>query len=375
MSGRWWLLTAILRWEAAAAAVGVDARLRLGRTLAERSTGVVLHLRLGPGHCAEDLVQKEAQLAAFFRCARAEVVEDVLRRDRCTLLLHATHVPPRCLYPRPSGQLSLLPRSVYEPVPLGRDDGGAEISLPLFVRGSGGTSVLIGGVPGVGKTLTVRAVLAGVAQTRACIVAIDPTGGAEASRWGERIDVAVRSAEYEPTAQLLGDVLALIKRRGEVLGVGGEIDLLPPLVLVCDELAELAAAGTPRQQDEARAMVRRIVALGRKANVSCVLATQRTTSTSIDITTRSLVAWRIALAHPDDPNGSEALLGPGNRQASGLRKSDVGAAYLTNGGQPHLLRVYEVPDDEVSVIAHQPIALTMCELEQLDSVALRELTM
>ena len=150
--------------------------------------------------------------------------------------------------------------------------------------------------------------------------------------------------------------------------------MFTPVVLVCDELAELAAAGTPKEQEEARAALRRIVALGRKAAVSVVLATQRTTSTSIDVTTRSLVAWRLALAHPDDLHGSEALLGPGRREAALLTKTDVGVGYLTNGGTPTMVRVFHIAAEQVSTVAAGCVSPSLDDLTLWEMASLRELT-
>jgi hypothetical protein len=184
----------------------------------------------------------------------------------------------------------------------------------------------------------------------------------------------VADADAQRTLDLLGSVLDLVTRRGPILGAGGTIDMLSPVVLVCDELAELAAAGTPRQQEEARTLLRRIVALGRKANVTCLLATQRTTSTSIDVTTRSRGGWRLALPHPDDASGSEALLGPGRREAARLTKADTGAGYLTNGGVPQLVRVFDTPVTLVSSVASVGLGRDFDELEGWDRALLRELT-
>ena len=44
------------------------------------------------------------------------------------------------------------------------------------------------------------------------------------------------------------------------------------------------------------------------------------------MTTRGLVAWHLALAHPDDTHGSEALRGPGRRDAAALTKHHIGQA-------------------------------------------------
>lgn len=364
---------AMLRWERAARATGVGAQLRLLSSAIEHGTPRALHVRLAPGSAQSDLVGKAEVLAAVYGCARVEIIGDRLRSDRCLVLLYDTNVPRPCRFPVPEPQMRLLPPAATEPLPLGHDDRGATVYLPLFGE-SGGTTTLIGGVPGTGKSMAIRVLLASLVQTRSAIVVIDPTGGAEASRWQGRLAGIVCSAEAQPTIDTLQRIIDLIKVRGEIIGAGGETSLLVPVVLICDELAELAAAGSPKQQDEARSMLRRIVALGRKANVACILATQRTTATSIDVTTRSLAAWRLALAHPDDPHGSEALLGPGNRQASRLTKRDVGAAFLTDGGQPTLLRVFELPAEHVPAIAEPHMRIALDEVEWLDSVALRELT-
>ena len=184
---------------------------------------------------------------------------------------------------------------------------------------------------------------------------------------------SVLSAEPAPTLELLHSVQDLIVRRGELIGAGSPLSLLNPLVLVVDELAELSGAGTPKQQDEARTALRRIVALGRKANVAVVMGTQRTTATSIDVTTRSLVAWRLALAHPDDVHGSEALLGSGRRDAATLTKADAGAGFLTNGGPPTLVRVFGLPSDEVHELSRTGIGLDFTALRSWDDTGLREL--
>lgn len=363
-----------LRWRAAADSAGLNASVRWLPTFRGDPAGpVLLHLTLGPGTSQEDVADRSDLLAASFKCARVEVLADRRRADRCTLVVHRTHVPAPVRY---AADLivahRLLPRSHYEAIPLGVDAMGEVVTVPLFDRISGAASFLVGGVPGSGKTMGLRVMLAGLSPTTATIAVIDPTGGAEASLWSDRIGPSVLSAEPEPTMELLQSILDLIVRRGELIGAGAPPTLLSPLVLFVDELAELSAAGTPRQQDEARTALRRIVALGRKTNVAVVLATQRTTATSIDVTTRSIVGWRLALAHPDDVHGSEALLGPSRRYAANLSKFDVGAGYLTNGGLPTVLRVFELPSREVSALALSGIRTDIDTLHKWDEAARRE---
>lgn len=373
-AARW---VAALRWPTVAAALRLNVRVRPVATARQSADGpVVLSLTVLTGSCVQDVVESSDKLRAFYKCARIEVVPDRVRGDRVAVVVHTSLVPGSSPYPLttvPSGRF--LPRPVTEPLPLGLDAQGRLVSIPLFDSVSGGTSLLVGGVPGTGKTNTLRVLLAGLAETTATLLVIDPTGGAEAALWSNRVSAVVSSAEPAPTIALLNEVLTIIHRRGRILGAGGSTNMLPPVVLVCDELAELAAAGTAKQQDEARALLRRIVALGRKANISTLLATQRTTATSIDVTTRSLAAWRIALPHPDDPHGSEALLGPGHRQAAALRKSDVGVGFLTDGGPAELLRVFTVHRSDVPALSLMGRGRELCELAAIEEAALRELMM
>lgn len=370
---RWW---AALRWSSAAATVCLDARVRLGSMLHQPalSGGVALPVRLRSGTTIGDLVQAADKLASLYGCSHVEVVAAPGRGDLGTVVLHHERLPATRTYPRLTSRgTTLLPPSAAEPMPLGVDAHGMPVGLPLF-SATGGTTLLVGGIPGTGKTVALRALLCGLAPTTASIFVIDPTGGAEAAHWGRRLSAVVADADAQPTLGLLGSLFDLVTRRGSILGAGGTIDMLAPVVLVCDELAELAAAGTPRQQDEARTLLRRIVALGRKANVTCLLATQRTTSTSIDVTTRSLAGWRLALPHPDDASGSEALLGPGRREAARLTKTDTGAGYLTNGGVPRLIRVFDTPVTLVPSLASASLGLDFDGLEGWDLALLRELT-
>lgn len=369
---RW---VAASRWPTVARSAHLNARLDLSTMLTtEASEVVTLPVRLR-GSCSQEEVQAAAgRLRALYRCARVEVIPDRHRGDRVAVVIHTELLPPS----RPWGPMhpadAVVPPSAAQLLPLGVDDHGRVVGVRLFDAETGGSSALIAGVPGSGKTTAVRVLLAGLAPTTAAIAVIDPTGGSESSLWSPRLSASVTSAEPEPTIDLLRSVLDLVAGRGPLVAAGAQVSLLTPVLLVCDELAELAAVGTAKQQEEARTLLRRITALGRKANVGVLLATQRTTSTSIDVTTRSLVAWRVALAHPDDPHGSEAVLGPSRYQAAQLASTDRGAAYVTAGGPPALARVFDLDRGAVPTLACQGRPLDFEQVRAWDSAALRELT-
>lgn len=333
-----------------------------------------MDLRLESGTTSGDLAAASERIRSHYGCARADVLPNARYGHRVQLVLRWTSQPELLRYVRafpPSS--SLVPTSSTAALPLGVDLDGEPVSVGLFHPTVGGSSLLIGGVPGTGKTTALRVVLAGLAQTSAAIVVIDPTGGAEASLWAPRLGGAVLDADSAPTSELLQQVLSIIERRGRLLAAGVALGHLLPIVLVCDELAELGAAGSSKQQDEVRTLLRRITALGRKANVACVFATQRTTANSIDVTTRSLVAWRLALAHPGDRYGSEALLGPSRFAASELPKAARGLGYLTDGGEPRLLQVFDLAASEVPLYLFPGLCRSLDEVASWDEALGREL--
>lgn len=188
-------------------------------------------------------------LRSYYRCARVEFEHDRLQGHRSSSMVRQVLLPPHWHHPTQLDRHpTLFPPPVTAPVPLVLDMHRNCVSVPLF-GGDGAASFLVGGVPGSGKTMTLRTLLAGLAPTAATIVAIDPSGGAESIRWAQRLAASVSLAEPGDTIDLLVEVLDLIHRRGRLLGSGGTVALHNPVVLVCDELAELAAAGMPKQQE------------------------------------------------------------------------------------------------------------------------------
>ena len=350
-----------------AAVHGLDVRVRW-QSFGQHPTNVaVLPLQVIPPTTVSDLERREEALAVSLRCALVEVVRDGDRADWCSIRVLRERLPPLTKLSS-SKRDSILPVSAMQGLVLGIDLDGKTHILHLF-GSSGASSLLIGGVPGSGKSYVIRLLLHQLSRTNAVLLFIDPAGGAEANQWAASLSETVASAEAAPTTALLEKVLALVELRGSLLAAGLHRNMLRPVVLIVDELAELGAASQPKEAEACRRHLRRIIALGRKANVAVILATQRTTATSIDVTTRALAANRLALAHPGDVYGSEALLGPGRRDAATLRKDDVGGGYLTDGGPPVLLRIFEAP--EPPRLLGQSISLD--ELHRWDLAALGEL--
>ena len=340
-----------IKWESVAREVGVVARIEWSR-IEHLGSAVSLPLVLLRGHTADDIEKALPRICALFSCADGQVERSRMRMDKVRLWLYFSNLDDFIPYQNPS-PTRLVPPAVSSPLPLGVGLDGVTHSLRLFDDVVGGSSLLVGGVPGSGKTNALRVVMAGLSLTPATILLIDPTGGAEAHLWQSRVSASVLTGDANETGVLLEEVVRLITRRGHLLGKGVERRDLLPVCLVCDELAELGSASSPKEQENLRALLRRVVSLGRKANVACVFATQRTTAASIDVTTRSLVAQKLALPHPGDTYGSEALLGPGRHEAAKLTVRDRGLGYFSDGGEPKLIRVYGMTDAEVGRYAQR----------------------
>jgi len=364
-------LLRVLRWRQVSTALGIASRVEWSE-VSTTSSAIGISLTLLEGTTAEDVEKALGRVCSLYRCAGGKVERSHHRQDKVRLWLYFAQLDQHIDYPFGRSNSIVPPRETLE-IPLGVGLSGETVGVRLFDRGIGGSSLLIGGVPGSGKTNALRVVMMGLSQTPTTLLLVDPTGGAEAHLWSRRVSASVVTGDAGETAEMLDSVLRLISRRGNLLGRGISRDDLLPVCLVCDELAELGAASTPKEQEQVRAQLRRVVSLGRKANVACVFATQRTTAASIDVTTRSLVAKRLALPHPGDPHGSEALLGPGKYDAARLSAGDRGLGYLSDGGEPQLLRVFALSEADVAHRAAGPTGPSLEDLEFWDDVLARSL--
>jgi S-DNA-T family DNA segregation ATPase FtsK/SpoIIIE len=232
---------------------------------------------------------------------------------------------------------------------VGIDDREGVVFLNLH-----GRNVLLGGLPGSGKSNSLRVFLAGLACRReVCLLIVDPKH-AEGAMWMSRASEVVLGNEARATTELLSEILAEIQRRSAFLA-GQSTGLLLPgpvfpwLVLLVDEWAEVGAGGSPKERQVITEQLRRIASLGRAVGVSVILATQRPTSDVIDSSTRALLSDRIALRCMDRWT-ADAILGPGVAGPDALRRAAPGWALWSNGGPPSAFQFYEVPDIAVPAL-------------------------
>ena len=332
-----------LLWPTVAAEVG----LRGTRAVRSRPTrlGWEVTLRLTPPATAQELERQADALATALGIARVRTLPDPARADRIHLALDFEPSLGPVPYPKNRDPV-WLPTPAGTPVLLGLDEDGNEVRVSLY-----GSSLLVGGSPGAGKSTALRAVLTGLAcQRHTAIVGIDPKR-VELTPWRERLTTLVVGNDAEPVLLLLRSLVAEVQRRAVELAGRGVVfahpdEHLPALVLVIDEWAELAADGTAKQRAEAQDLLRRFVSLGRAVGCSAVLATQRPTSDTVDTGTRALVAHRLALRCGDRWQ-SEAILGQGQAGAARIPVTSPGWGLLNDGPGVRGVQVFEMPPERI----------------------------
>jgi hypothetical protein len=331
----------LLLWRIAAREVGIPGVRATNCWHTPLGWGVAV--RLQPPYTQAALTAQADALATAFGVARVRVIADESRADRAVLALDLVTSLGSLAYPADTDVVR-MPHSAGLPVRLGRDDDGAEVRLTLH-----GSSLLVGGNPGSGKSTAVRTLLAGLAQQRhTALVGIDPKR-VELAPWRDRFTHLVVGNEAEPTIALLRALVDEVQRRAELLSERGLLFAvpdadMPAVVLVVDEWAELAADGTSKQRSEAQDLLRRFVSLGRAVGCSAVLATQRPTSDTVDTGTRALLAHRLALRCGDRWQ-SEAILGQGQDGAARIPLTCRGRGLLASDHGVNPVQVYELSPD------------------------------
>ena len=157
-------------------------------------------------------------------------------------------------------------------IEVGQLVNGDPVRVPLEVW-----STLLGGLPGSGKSSTLRCVVAGASmRDDVAIVCIDPKR-VELPLWRPR--AAVVATELSDVTSVLSSLVALVDDRfarmetDEVTYWPRTPDT-PAVVVVVDELAEVVDSGEGGDSDRER-LLRRLLSKGRAAGVIVIAATQR----------------------------------------------------------------------------------------------------
>ena len=238
-------------------------------------------------------------------------------------------------------------------VPVGSRSDGSAVVVPLVE-----TSTLVAGLPGSGKSSTLRAVIAGGAhRPDVALVLIDPKR-VELPLWEPRATLV--ATEPDEIGDALASMVALIDARYRMM----QLDRLtswpvaadrPAVVVVVDELAELVDSGDGADKQRTQHL-RRILSKGRAAGVIVIAATQRPSADVVPTSLRDLFALRIAhaCATKDATTmilGDAADVGPAHELPIGAEHRGLGYAVLEGERCPVLFRTWWLDPAQARAIA------------------------
>jgi S-DNA-T family DNA segregation ATPase FtsK/SpoIIIE len=269
---------------------------------------------------------------------------------------------------------------MFDPFAFGEDSRGRAVMLSLAE-----TNMLIGSLPGAGKSTTVRHVLlASALDPRAEIWAWEFKGTGDLSVFS-RIATRYGSGSSDQTlASAMEGLRALKKeceRRAGVISqlhgegkcpenkVTSELANTPglhPLVVALDEVHILF--GDDRYRSEAAKLAEHVIKLGRALGVILILATQRPDRESLPTGVSGNVGTRFCLRVMDQV-ANDMILGTSSYQrgirATLFTKRDRGMGYLLGEeDEAQIVRVYNVPREDAERVIDRALELRGGEVHQ-----------
>jgi hypothetical protein len=329
---------------------------RVGALLA----GDSVQVRIGRGQHLGKLQAAAATLAVSLRVREVRVIPDRNDASRASLILvrrDPFDVAERIPWPLADAKAVDL----WQPFPVGVDENGEPVTIELLKADRGAASLLIGGVPGAGKSVKLAIYAAAAAMFDGCDVwLMDGKEGLELRDWK---DSAVELARTRASA-----IMMLRKLKGvmeDTFAVLGEHDLkmitpgcgIRPQVLICDELAVYVLAEdaeSKKRAKEVTELLRDLVARGRAAGIITIFATQRPDASTIDTRLRDLITYRDAMRCMNRQS-SDMLLPDWSSEgvdASSITNAQRGVSFLlAEGERPLRVRGYYLDAVEVAALA------------------------
>ncbi|MFF7982301.1 FtsK/SpoIIIE domain-containing protein [Streptomyces sp. NPDC007901] len=365
----------------ALAAIGIEGK--KGRKGVEFASEVMrdgpgwrAEVDLPPGIEATAVLEKRAALAAAMRRPISTVW---LEGDRTAhpgrLVLWVAQRDPakagRKLWPlMKSGQAD-----VYQPLPYGFDPRGNLVEITLMY-----SNLLVGGIPGSGKTSCALAIVLGVALDATAelwiyelkgsgdldsvrpichrYVSGDDEPDLEAALGGMRSGIA----EYQRRAEFIRSLPSSEVPEGRkvtrALAEKYPEQNLGPRVIVIDEVQELFTHDD--YKDEAAALATRLIKKGRAYGIILILLTQNPDAPSLPSSVSSSVGTRLCLAVMDW-RANNNVLGTGAYDR-GLRATDIsideqGTGILARSREGITVRAAFIKQTEAEDIAKRALAL------------------
>lgn len=306
--------------------------------------GYELKLRLTAPTTMREIENNALAIATAYRVARVRVVHQVSETaDMCSALLDET-IASVTTELTTQNEFDLDPMRAFE---LGLDINARPVMFSLCYK-----SMLVGGIPGAGKSNFIKLILSYLVTSKNVeLFAIDPKK-TELVQFKDAFASFVSGSDAKEIRELLQHILDVIALRATYLATTGKTKMVPTkefplIVLVIDELAELATFADKKEREEIQMQLRRIVSLGRAFCVTTIVATQKPSSINIDTNLRSLIPIRAALACADRST-AEMILGLGTFNDSDLTSPYVGKVLFSDGGPCNTFQSYEITDDFIA---------------------------
>ncbi|TCJ34163.1 cell division protein FtsK [Parafrankia sp. BMG5.11] len=336
-------------------------------------------MRDGPGWRAEvdlpygvtvsDILERRERLASGLRrplgCVWPEAGHDA-HAGRLILWVGDQDMSQAPAAPWPLAQRGLV--DVFAPLPFGSDPRGRAVSISLVEN-----NVLVGSLPGAGKTSAVRVLMLGCGLDPTCeLWVFNLKGTADldaAEKFATRYATGLDDATAETTLAALRELRADIARRAEAIRrlpkdlcpdgkvtrqiAGLRSQGLHPLVTIIDECQNLFSH--PDYGKEAGELATAIIKLGRALGVVLILATQRPDAASLPTGVSSNASIRFCLRVMGQVE-NDMILGTSmyknGIQASTLRPSDKGIGYLVGAtDEPMIVRAAYIDTPTAEKIA------------------------
>ncbi|MFE8944512.1 FtsK/SpoIIIE domain-containing protein [Streptomyces sp. NPDC007856] len=365
----------------ALAAIGIEGK--KGRRGVEFASEVMrdgpgwrAEVDLPPGVEATAVLEKRAALAAAMRRPISTVWPEADRTAHPgRLVLWVAQRDPakagRKLWPlMKDGQAD-----VYQPLPYGFDPRGNLVEITLMY-----SNLLVGGIPGSGKTSCALAIVLGVALDPSAelwiyelkgsgdldsvkpichrYVSGDEDEDLEAALAGMRSGIA----EYQRRAAFVRSLPASEVPEGRkvtrALAEKYPEQQLGPRVIVIDEVQELFTH--PEYKEEAAALATRLIKKARAYGIILILLTQNPDAPSLPTSVSSSVGTRLCLAVMDW-RANNNVLGT-SAYERGLRATDIsideqGTGILARGREGITVRAAFIKQTEAEDIAKRALAL------------------
>ncbi|WP_308012068.1 FtsK/SpoIIIE domain-containing protein [Actinacidiphila acidipaludis] len=365
----------------ALAAVGIEGKkgvrgVEFAAEVQRDGPGWRAEVDLPKGITADKVLEKRAELAAAMRRPISTVWPegDRTAHPGRLVLWVAQQDPakaPRKLWPlMKSGQAD-----VYRPLPFGFDPRGNLVDITLMY-----SNLLVGGIPGSGKTSCALAIVLGVALDPTAelwiyelkgsgdldavkpichrYVSGDDDPDLEAALTGMRSGIA----EYQRRAAFVRSLPASEVPEGRkvtrTLAEKYPEQNLGPRVIVIDEVQELFTHKD--YKEEAEALATRLIKKARAYGIILILLTQNPDAPSLPTGVSSSVGTRLCLAVMDW-RANNNVLGTGAYDR-GLRATDIsideqGTGILARGREGFVVRAAFIKQTEAQDIAKRALAL------------------